>query len=402
MQFRWVSVSIIGALLLALASAVRAGGPFIFADDGTIVKWPTGPSGTSVTLTLDQDGLGMLSNSQAHNLVSDVITVWNGVPQSTLNLQIAPNPLSADVTVANYQQFLNQVLHGFNPVVYDTDGSIVDALSGSRNQIVGVAMPVFYVDLGTTHPAAGNILEGRVILNGRFIDGITTPSNPEVTQEEFKGVAIHETGHMLGLDHAQINFAYPDAQPTMFPIVHPGIDTLKMDDIGWISYLYPSSLFNSSFGSISGSIVQLIGGTAYQGCQGINVVARLIGGGLVNASSCVSGYRYRAGFSPAGRAGSYIIPGLPPGNYSVEVERIYDGFAGGSSVGPLEWPVDFPIGQVKAVPEFYNGTNESAWDNPSDMTPVTVTAGNQTTGIDIILNTLIPLSTARRSWTLYR
>jgi len=393
-------------MVAAVASAplAHAGGPFIYADNGSIVKWPTTGGFTSVTLTLDQGNLGLLANAQADGLVADVIGVWNGVSQSTVRLTIAAAPLTTDVTHLNYQSFVGLVapLHGFNPLVYDVDGQIMDLLAGNGgNQFLGYASPVYYVD-ANNNPAPGNIVEGRVVLNGRFLDGNTIAPNPEVPTAEFEGVIVHELGHMLGLDHSQINPMDPtnNTQPTMVPFFVPGTSgmrTLKMDDIAWISYLYPSAQYAASFGSISGQVIERVGPTD-QGFQGINVIARRVGGARIDAISCVSGYVYYAGFGSPDLAGRYLIPGAPPTSYTVEIERVFSGYTGGSSVGPLDPPVGFP---GISGPEFYNGPRESAYDTPTEKTNIPVAVGVQTSNINVILNTQTQPAHAAR-WATYR
>ena len=71
---------------------------------------------------------------------------------------------------------------------------------------------------------------------------------------------------------------------------------------------------------------------------------------------------------------------LPPGTYTVEIESIYSGFAGGSGVGPIN-----PPAQTVTVPEFWN-TDESAFDFPLQRDFITVHAGEQIDGVDIIMN----------------
>jgi hypothetical protein len=403
---------VVGVVLAFAGRPVRAGGPLVYADNGTIVKWATTGGLTSVTLTLDQaeprpgnPALGLLTKPEADALVANVLGVWNGVTQSTVNMAISPTPLSDNITELNYQSVLLPPFpKGFNPVVYDWDGAIIDSLYGigMRNQILGFASPIYYVDSGTNHPQPGNIIEGQVVLNGRALDGIDAgASNPEVTPAEFESVIVHELGHMLGLDHSQINPLDPtnDDEPTMFPMFKGGtaMRSLAPDDIAWISYFYPSSQYSASFGSISGQILKLAGFN-YPGFQGINIIARRIGGARIDAISCVSGYLFRAGYGTESLRGIYLLPGMPPGDYTVEVEAIYSGFHGGSSVGPLDPPATFP---GISGPEFYNGANESLNDNPTDQTPVSVVVGNPTSNINIILNTMRPPAGASH-WSLYR
>ncbi len=396
------TVALLAAACVAASRIAHAGGPLIFAEDGSVVKWPTVGGQTSITLTLDQGSLGALDNGAANAMVVNILSVWNSIATSTLALTIAPTPLTSDVTHLNFTSFIGgSALHGFNPVVYDSAGSITALLYGenARNQVLGFATPIFYVN-ADRRPVPGNILEGQVVLNGRMLDGVSSGSaNPEVTPAEFEGVIVHELGHMLGLDHSQINAldASNADQPTMFPIFYGGEHwkSLAPDDIGWICWLYPAPQFNTAFGAIAGGVL-VVNGMTTRGYQGINVIARRVGGARIEAGSCVSGYRYWSGVGPPGLEGGYLIPGLPAGSYTVEVERILPIFTGGSSVGPLDVPADFP---GSAGPEFYNGMNESSSDNPADKTHVLVAADRVTSGISIILNTG---EAGAVSWTHYR
>jgi subtilase family serine protease len=381
MQRKWMLATVV-ALFLA-GQSVQAGGPLLYATDGRIIRWPAG--GSNIALTLDRGNLGMLANTQADALVANTCRAWNNVARSTVNLTVSSRELSQDITDANYILILfSPTLLGYNPVVYDTDGAIVDDLLGvgGSNQVLGFSVGPEY--RGTS------IVEGRVLLNGRFMDGqADSRENPEVTQAEYEGVIVHELGHMLGLDHSQINLTdiSNNDQPTMFPIFYGGtaMRTLAPDDIAWVSYLYPTADFATACGSMSGLVFRQTGSTN-TGYQGINVIAHHLGGGRGDAVSCVSGYNYRSG-GPTGLRGGYLMPGLVGGNYRVEVEEIANGFMGGSSVGPLDPPADFP---GAAGHEYYNGAGESAGDDPRTSTPVAVVTGRRTPNINVILNTNPP------------
>src|SRR5205085_10085828 len=75
---------------------------------------------------------------------------------------------------------------------------------------------------------------------------------------------------------------------------------------------------------------------------------------------------------------------VPPGTYTVEVESIFAAFLGGSSVGPL--PLQAPL---PGPPEFWN-KDESAFDFALQRDVINVHAGDNITGIDIILNNTAP------------
>jgi hypothetical protein len=286
-----------------------------------------------------------------------------------------------------------------SPIVYDADGSLFDDLVGDPN-VIGFAGPC-RLDVG------GRILSGHAALNGKFQDEVPSP---ELSANEFDAVFIHEFGHFFGLDHSQINQeclgslggcldGSDDAfgLPTMFPFLisglvedpvgNPGVHparTLSPDDIAWISSLYPASGaggFNATFGTIEGTIFFSDGQTP---AQGVNVIARQVDDlgtpedeSRRNAVSVVSGYLFTGnpgqsvtGTNPGSSFGSrdptlvgfYRIPGLLPGDYTIEVESINEGFDAGSGVGPLNPPIPMP------------GTA------PSPAGPFVVSAGGTVTG----------------------
>ncbi|MBI4166497.1 MAG: hypothetical protein HY508_12260, partial [Acidobacteria bacterium] len=85
--------------------------------------------------------------------------------------------------------------------------------------------------------------------------------------------------------------------------------------------------------------------------------------------------------------GYYEIPGLPPGNYTIEVEAIDPSFTLGSGLGPVgNLGIVFPM-PATACPdgEFYD-LAESNNDVCTDKTPVPVGAGSDTGNVNIILN----------------
>ena len=135
----------------------------------------------------------------------------------------------------------------------------------------------------------------------------------------------------------------------------------------------------------------------------MNVIARQVDDLMTSedesrrvAVSVVSGYLFTGnpgqsvtGTNPGDPFGSrdptlvgfYRIPGLLPGNYTIEVESINEGFDAGSSVGPLNPPIPSP-----GPAEFWD-TGESDTDTvPGTPGTVSVSAGGVVMAIDIILN----------------
>jgi len=370
--------------------------------------------------------LGNQTNAQADQLVLDAFQVWEDVPTADIGFSAAGD-LGGDVTSANYLAVESDLATCGSPVgpiarersiVYDVDGSIVTAIGDDPNSLLGFASPVCL----ETNGSENFYTRGIALLNGRFIDGIDTTTNDEVSLAEFQAVFIHEFGHLIGLDHSQINvnchtsFCSPggsDAQglPTMFPFLEEGLElamaTLAVDDIAGVSELYPETTnnppsqepFGSTTGRIRGRILFSDGATP---AQGLNVIARRVDDPRRIAVSSVSGFLFTedAGNpvypwpgSPFGSRdetliGSYDIPGLPPGDYTVEVEAINPDFVEGSSVGPIGTiGFQFPM-PGDCTQEFANTSPpESDTDSCTDQTTVNVTAGTVTdSGTDIILN----------------
>lgn len=377
------------ALLAAFlpCEPVRAAGPLLVNGAGEPGVWTASP----VTYNPDHGKLGALSNTDALARLAASAAVWTNVATSSVTIT-AGAQLPVDVTASNWPTYLaaGSCGDGLSPIVFDEDGSITDDLYGvgANNHVIGFAAPA----CATSVPPV--ILEGYSVLNGRFLDGVDTSVNPELTPDEFGAVLIHELGHYLGIDHTQVGLAEAadgvgpndDAIATMFPILINATEelTLNLDDVVSISTLYPEPGFASSFGTITGTI-SMPNGDPFQGAH---VVARNVADPRITAASNVSGARYFplnfGGPPDPALQGLYEIRGLPPGDYTIEIERVHPSFGGGSSVGPFDVPAALP-----GPREFWNGANE-AGENPPDVPtesePVSVTAGATTGAIDVVIN----------------
>ncbi len=378
-------------LAFCFVASAEAGGPLAVTQDGRPVAWSTS---SPVSFTPDQGPLGLLTNAQAVQLTQELFKVWEDVPTASIAFRQA-GQLSIDVTGSNFFSFFNTLDPSTNAIVFDSDGSATDAVfgTGARRSVIGFAGP------RRLDPNTGEIIQARAVLNGAFIDGLPNPT--DLSDEEFKGVFIHEFGHFIGLDHSQINSdaafdgdpSNDDQVPIMFPIAFGStVTALHLDDAAWVSRIYPDASFASSRGMITGRVFSMDGDSQFQGA---NVIARRVGDARRMAVSCVSGFlhagsrRSQSGSLDPQLRGFYELPGLPPGDYTVEIEEINPRFTAGSGVGPLSPTATL----APSPPEFYNGgreSNNAEIDDPKDSTPVAVAAGAATSGINLFLNLPFP------------
>jgi len=368
-----------------------------------------------LTYWTDQGGVGSMTKTQSDDLVQQAFQAWQDVPTTTISFNRAGD-LGGNVTASNADAVINAVndcstlpgppagIARPRTIIYDdSSGSIMSALGNDPNSILGFADAVCLSGDGTDN----HFNRGYAVLNGK---GITAGN----ASTELKPVMIHEFGHMIGLDHSQVNVnCLPfgvcgvdlDGLPTMFPILLDGaaMSTPAVDDIAGVSELYPGTTFAPSTGTITGTVYFSDGVTP---ALGFNVIARRVGDPRITAVSNVSGFLFTgdagnplyqdsiAGTpSPFGshqenQMGLYIIPGLPPGNYTVEVEGIhntgFDAFTGGSGLNPVGY-LGFEFNLLASCsPLFLGNSGSLATCTSSEKRTISVTAGNVATA-DIVL-----------------
>jgi uncharacterized protein (TIGR03437 family) len=371
------------ASALRLEQPVQAGTSLAVTPSGKEVAWR---AGTTITYHVDQGPLGTLSNEQAVAMVDELFSLWQNVPTASLSLQRA-GALPVDVTAANFASYRNNSADAYHPIIFDTDGSITDSVfgAGASDFTAGFSGPSWVVG-GFSD---GEIRDASAILNAKFL------SSGYGTAIEFKSIMLHEFGHFLGIGHSQVNlgtafdrevlFNNNHTLPIMFPIsLGDRPVELSWDDKAQATRLYPSASAGTT-GTIKGRVYLADGATPFQGAS---VIARRVDDPLIVAASSVSGFLYRGTGSNANRGtldssyqGYFEITGLPAGNYTVEVEPVHPSFISGSSVGPLDPPVDLP-----GPAEFYSGSEESNSDTANSAKLIAVGTGQTVENINVILN----------------
>ena len=393
-------VVVTSLVVMAACRAAVAGGPHAVNGAGQPMAWNTAGA---VTYNPENGPLGQLTNAQARALLTEAFAEWQAGPAtitftegSLLGLDV--NATGIPLTnSAHYQNFYRKNGDGLSPVIFDNDGSIIDAIfgTGARFDILGVAGLDTPVGVGTT------ITGASIVINGAFFDGIGLPSSPEdVSLTALKAAMVHEIGHFINLDHTVLNHelafdgnAGNDIYvPTMFPVTVDDEDALAStnpDDQLAAENLYPPGAPANGFaGSVTTS-----GAVPFQGA---NVVFRKIDDPLMTSYSIISGGRYfpcnpGSACDPCSTVcppdpavqGSFSADFFTPGSYKVCVEQIDRRFTAqsGTFVGPLATPSLLP-GPEECFDSSESGT---AADDPDDFLAVAAGSG---TPINIALNAL--------------
>lgn len=320
------------ALVAGIALPAHGGGPLELVNHQPVV-YPNG--GTLLTLNLDQGPLGYRTNAQATALAQSAIAMWNGVNTSTMRLIIG-SPLAADYTTANYTNVYQRFSDGLNPVIFDTDGSITDAIFGvgAKSSILGFAGSAYW----TSGPSVGKYAEGQAFLNGYI----------NISDAVWTVVLAHEFGHFFGLDHSQLDSTQGLAfnnYALMYPIAYRSLQSLHEDDAAAVTALYPAANVGATYGQLTGAFTTA-GGTPILGA---NIWARETSTGKV--------YSVVSDFLTQGTG--YFRLYLPAGTYTLNAESIASNFTGGSGVGP-----------------YSNSATSASFQSPHPITPVALGGGS--------------------------
>jgi hypothetical protein len=362
---RWWAAAAL-ALLMTPAVPARAGGPLGFTMDGAAHRWS---QSYPVRYVVDSGPLGPRSHTAAVALMDRTIQTWQGVPTARLQIQAAGR-LSRDIDGSDVLEFLDNLrADSLSPILFDHDSSITEELLGYGGAAAGFATPWI------VEPGGSRILVSFAVLNG--------PTFEDTSDDTLVDTAVHEIGHFLGLDHTQLNAeqqfdgdpANDDLAPVMSYARGPNASgKLHRDDSAWFSWLYPSPEFAGGTGTIRGRVLLPDGVT---GLQGVNVIARRVGDPEVTAVSVVSGYLFGGvdeGVRDPARMGEFLIPGLPPGAYTLEIDQL------DSSPRVRVRHAFLPGGR-----KFWR-EGSSAQDRASDVTAIVVNAGQEAAGIDVLAN----------------
>lgn len=302
-----------------VSTGIMAAGPLVL--DGPTGNTPVTYTDPNIVLDIETGPLGIRPNAAAAQLVTDAVALWNNTTTATISINTTGTGVTEDINSTNWDDYLPTPptdyndQDGINPVVFDSDGEIIDAILGlgASDNIVGFASSIFLV--GTSR-----FTEGFAVVNGKI----------GLTDDELRLVIAHEIGHYFGLDHSQTNIDNTEsscppiwtdtaAYPLMYPYACRNAPSLHPDDEMSVSMLYPAADFNQTHGQIIGTFL-LPDGTPVRGA---NIWVEEENGDVY---SMVSDYLKE-------NTGLFNLR-LPPGKYTLHANSINNVFFDSSSVGP--------------------------------------------------------------------
>ena len=314
-------------LALACSTSAQAAGPLVL--EGPNGHVPATYQDPNIVLNIETGTLGPISNDIADQLVSEAVAIWNNIQTSTINIgQGVDVPVDIDET--NFTDYIpdpfNSFIHndadGLNPIVYDDDGSIVDAFFGIGQ---GTGFDASVVGFAASSILIGSsyYTEGFAVINGN--------EHLLITRDQIKLIFAHEIGHYLGLDHTQANidnteslFDFCPSAEASYPLMYPYACRITQDthpdDKVSLSMLYPHADFFQQYGQLTGRFLT----TDDAVVKGANLWVQNTATGDVY--SVVSDYLMQC-------TGFFALM-LPPGSYTLHANSVNDEFYSGSSVGP--------------------------------------------------------------------
>ncbi|MFT5142994.1 MAG: YVTN family beta-propeller protein, partial [Thalassolituus oleivorans] len=321
-----------------------------------------------LTFRLSPSLEAMLPGAKA--AVNDAFTTWRTMTgaQTNVSLLIAFDAVTPGVDQASIGDSENTITLGDDPLFLG-------------RSTLGVASKLLRVG-PSGDPESAKVVSADIVLNARFHP--VTGSSGELgafstavstKDHDIQGVVTHELGHVLGLIHAG------PPSSTMFYNLPKDARDIKIDDRAALLRKYADAGVESGYGSIAGQVTS--GNVATPGMP--------VGGALVIAIDVNDPTQSVHAYSD--RNGNYAVRFLPAGTYRLGLFAL-DGsvFADKIPLTParISRTMDTYANERDFLEEYWNGTNESADDDRSEVTEISVGTNVETANFVTNIDTAPP------------
>jgi hypothetical protein len=253
---------------------------------------------------LASDGYSTTNTAAELNAIRAALAQWQALSNTVIKFEEAglANP-PVDVNTSD----------GSNLLYWAKASTLVN---GGLNDISGALGVTF-----TSFTGTGNeLLQADIVFNGVQYQWFTDFFNPNAASIFVEGVALHESEHLLGLNHTPLGGA------TLYFVGGAGVNVQEgatADDLAALGYLYATNLAN--YGAIKGAVT----------ANGTPVV-----GAIVVAQDAVSSNDFIGTLTWTN--GNYALNAVPPGSYRLRVTpldpaaaRSIDALCTGPDIGPV-------------------------------------------------------------------
>ncbi|MBI3876950.1 MAG: matrixin family metalloprotease [Verrucomicrobia bacterium] len=264
-----------------------------YTSSGALTRWDLSGTNTSVHTNvvnrstrairffLASDGYSTTNTAAELNALRASFGQWQSVPGTGLKFEDAG--LVAPGVDVNTSDNTN--------VLYWVKSSTT--VNGGRDNISGALGVTF-----TSIFSDGSFAEADIVFNGVQFQWFTDFSDTNNMNYFIEGVALHEMGHFLGLDHSPLGGAIMLARGSTGV---KSLDGLSPDETAFARWLYPPTPAATNWAMLKGTVTKA--GSPVFGASVIveNTSGNVIGSAVTSAN--------------AGPQGSYQIPLPAPGTY---------------------------------------------------------------------------------------